>query len=615
MVINMLKIAFLKILGTIRNKLGKSISYKLFIIYMIVISVPVLAYGILSYSLSASTVESDFIQYKQGLNTQIVKNIDDNYLNLQKQFVSIYLWSDDIKYILNAKTIDIDDEYFTVKKRLNDNFAGLLATNANLSGVTLISADGDIKYSNNKQDPQANFVSVKDEQWFKDALSLKGSPLFMEPHTNDFVFYGNGQTKNTYISIAQAINDPSGSGLPIGVILLDEDSTKFYEYAVSANLNKSELIGILNKSGKLVYNNTNLDDDTKRTFNYVNGLKNQKTLKLKIGRKGNMLITTSEPSQFGFKVISAIPVSELQKKSLFLKNITISVLIVLVFIILLISVIVSNIILIPLRRLMSSFRTLEKGDFNIQVPVRGRDELAQIGKTFNSMVENIKKLISEKYEANLLRKHAELESLQSQINPHFLYNTLTSIKAVIDANENKTASAMVQDLSDLFRYSLNRGRHIVRFHEELEHAKRYLNILQERHVGKYKILYDIDSNVLNLHIPRLTLQPILENAVCHGLEGRKGDGEIGVTAKLSGDKYYVYIYDNGIGITQDKLDKMNELLAQNPEGKNETSEMVGIFNVNARIKFFFGTTYGLKLSSIPSENTVVKVTLPTEYKE
>jgi two-component system sensor histidine kinase YesM len=310
-------------------------------------------------------------------------------------------------------------------------------------------------------------------------------------------------------------------------------------------------------------------------------------------------------------VVSLLPITELQRKSQFIKNINFSLLAVLIVFTFIISILFSYLITRPLKKLMKSFRKLQEGDFGTRVEVKGEDEFAKIGRTFNTMVANIKSLIEQKYEMNILRKQAELESLQSQINPHFLFNTLNSIKAVIDKKDYRHSSIMVESLSDIFRYSLNRGRHIIKFSEELEHVKKYLYIQQCRFTDRYEVYYDIDEDVLDYNILRLTLQPIVENALYHGLSPKRGKGELKIAAKTFNDKYYIYISDNGVGIPREELIQINTLLDNNPDTHNSlTPEKLGIYNVNARVKLHFGNDYGLRIYSCPGSGTTVRITLP-----
>lgn len=325
-----------------------------------------------------------------------------------------------------------------------------------------------------------------------------------------------------------------------------------------------------------------------------------------------MLVNYSSSTELGLKVISLLPIQALRKKSSFLKDILFSLMIILIIIIIIISGLVSNIITLPLKKLMHSFKNLQKGDFTTRVTVKGHDELSQIGDTFNTMVSNIGELIKQKYEMGIYLKQAELESLQSQINPHFLFNTLNSIKAVASKNDSDKTVLMVQDLSDIFRYSLNRENFTINFSEELEHIKKYLYLQSIRFTDKYDIYYDIDDDVLNCPILRLTLQPIVENAIYHGLEPKREKGQLKIAAKnIGNNNYYIYISDTGIGIPKDELSQMQTLLESSSESnKNIPSDKIGIFNVNTRIKLHFGDHYGLSINSTYGLGTTVKLVLP-----
>jgi two-component system, sensor histidine kinase YesM len=152
----------------------------------------------------------------------------------------------------------------------------------------------------------------------------------------------------------------------------------------------------------------------------------------------------------------------------------------------------------------------------------------------------------------------------------------------------------------------------VKFSEELEHVKKYLYIQECGFMDKFEVFFDIDEEVLNFDIVRLTLQPIVENSLYHGIEAKRGKGEIRIAAKIFNDKYYIYISDNGIGIPTEELVQINQLLDCNPEVQLKSHpEKLGIYNVNARIKFHFGNDYGLKILSNQDINTTVKITLPT----
>lgn len=556
--------------------------------------------------MSANAVEQDFIKYKESLNNQIIENFDENIKNLQRQSMAIYSNLNDILYLLNTPIENLDATYPQITARVNNYFRSILEANDKIFGISLISLDGEIRQYLNKQTNSINLYTVQNEDWFKNTLSLNGFPLLLEPHFNAFVNKGNN---NKVISISRAIIDLDNNKIN-GILLVDQDMGQFSGILNKINTELGEIITIFGKSGEIVYTTQNINKDIQNKLFSMSTSQASNSFRFLLN--GNiMLVTFAESKEYGWKVVSLLPISQLQAKSLFLKNINISLFIVLIVFTFIVSILVSYFITIPLKKLMASFKQLQNGNFDTSVTVSGKDEIAQIGLTFNSMVKNMKDLIKQKYNMNILRKQAELESLQSQINPHFLYNTLNSIIIVSEKQDFKKIRLMVHSMSNIFRYSLNRGKYVVKFSEELEHIKEYLYIQECRFTGKYEVIFDIENQVMDFDILRLTLQPIIENAIYHGLESKIGKGELHVTAKAIGDKYYIYISNNGINIPEAELVRINTLLQENTESLQKmTSNKIGIFNVNARIKFHFGDEYGLKIFSVPDSYTTVKITLP-----
>jgi two-component system, sensor histidine kinase YesM len=587
----------------------KNIKYKLFLIYIIIISIPILFFGILSYKMSSSVLQNDFIKYKKQLNEQIVKNIDENIKNLTRQSMSVYTNLDDILFVMNTPTDKLDTSYLKAYDRVANFFRSMLQGNDKLFGVTLISLDGEVKLYIDRYVGNMNLFRVKEEPWFTKTLSLNGYPLLLGPHTNKFLAK-DSYNRNPVISISRSLIDLERDKA-FGILIIDQDISQFSGIATDVEIDPEETIMVFDNSSSIVYSNKVLKESVSKKILSITSSNAPNFSTTEIDGK-KMLINFGESKEYGWRVISMLPVSVLQQKGMFLKNINYFLLFILIIFTFIISILISNFITIPLKKLMSSFKKLQQGDFNTEVTIKGEDELAQIGTTFNTMVTNIRILIEQKYEMGILRKQAELESLQSQINPHFLYNTLTSIKAVINRKDSDKALNIVQNLSDIFRYNLNRGKYIVKFSEELEHVKKYLYIQECRFMDKFEVFFDIDEEVLNFDIVRLTLQPIVENSLYHGIEAKRGKGEIRIAAKIFNDKYYIYISDNGIGIPTEELVQINQLLDCNPEVQLKSHpEKLGIYNVNARIKFHFGNDYGLKILSNQDINTTVKITLPT----
>ena len=605
-----MKIFLRYFLSILLNPFRQSIKYKLFLLILIVMSLPIVIFGLISYKISSSVIENDFIKYRNQVNSQIITNIDAEIKNLSWQSSAINSNLDDILYILGTPSEDQNETYLLAKKRTYNYFRSILEGNIKLNAITLISLSGDIVLYVDKQVGNLNLNTVEKEQWFKETLLENGHPILLEPHLNKYVNYR--LKNNTVISISRAVVNLENL-VTCGVLVLDESLSNFSSLFSSNNVESGEIFAVFSKSGEKIYSSNSLNDSAYKKLLLQSSLSPTPPVRFMAGKE-NMVVSFTESKEYGWKVISLFPEAKLKEKSGFIKSINNMLLVVLTIFSLFISIAFSGFVTHPLERLTKSFIKMQSGNLDVRVEVKGSDELAQISATFNNMVSSIKTLIQEKYQNQILRKQAELEALQSQINPHFLYNTLNSIRAVIDKRDYVNSSLMVESLSDIFRYGLNHGEYLVKLTDEIEHVRRYLFIQKFRFSDRYDVHFDIDREILNCNILRLTLQPLVENALHHGLDPKAEKGELRIAAKASGDKVYLYISDTGVGIPGDHLYQINSLLDSDPEASNSLAlKNLGILNVNARIKFHFGKEYGLKLSGKPGLGTTVRITLPRDY--
>ena len=253
-------------------------------------------------------------------------------------------------------------------------------------------------------------------------------------------------------------------------------------------------------------------------------------------------------------------------------------------------------------------KRLETGDFDISVEVKGEGEVKQLSKAFNIMVARIKMLMEQIITEQEEKRKSELKALQAQINPHFLYNTLDSI---IWMNENENyegVSVMVAALARLFRISLSRGNEIISIGDELEHVKSYLTIQKVRYGDKFDYSIDADSTLLSRKTLKLILQPIIENAIHHGVSPLNEKGIIKISVSSESDKILFQVSDNGYGITPEIL---SELLVQESTSYHGSgSSGVGLKNVNERIKLCYGEEYGLEILSEVDVGTTVNIRIP-----
>lgn len=268
----------------------------------------------------------------------------------------------------------------------------------------------------------------------------------------------------------------------------------------------------------------------------------------------------------------------------------------------------------PIRRLCEATRVAGSGDFAVRAQeVTTDDELSVLNTSFNQMVEKIGNLVEDIRVEQLNLRAMELKLLQAQINPHFLYNTLDAIIWLAEAGEKAQVVRMVSSLSDFFRTTLSKGRDDISVEEEETHIRSYLEIQQFRYRDILEYEIRIPEKMHHCRILKLTLQPLVENALYHGIKNKRGLGHILVTGKMEGEKMIFSVSDDGIGMDPDRLKKVRRIIAGELADENPSSGF-GLFNVEQRIKLNCGTEYGLVIDSVYGRGTTVQVMIPIVKK-
>ena len=277
-----------------------------------------------------------------------------------------------------------------------------------------------------------------------------------------------------------------------------------------------------------------------------------------------------------------------------------------------ISYYISQSITRPVRELSKITEKVARGDLSVRAGVYTGSEIAVLSESFNEMIDRVSRLLDQvRVEQESLRR-AELELLQSQINPHFLYNTLDTIVWLAEAGDQARVVSMVGSLSKFFRTSLGQGKDQVTIKDELDHVRSYLEIQQVRYQDILDYSIDVPEELYNAPVPKITLQPLVENALYHGIKNKRGKGNISITGKTENKCIYIYIEDNGMGMTEERLERISEKM-NDPglfESEEDKGDVFGLSNVNERIKLKFGSRYGIHIDSVYGEGTTVTILLP-----
>ncbi|HBW13637.1 MAG TPA: hypothetical protein DEF30_07460 [Proteiniclasticum sp.] len=253
---------------------------------------------------------------------------------------------------------------------------------------------------------------------------------------------------------------------------------------------------------------------------------------------------------------------------------------------------------------------VQEGNFNTRLSVQGNDEIAELSHHFNSMLKDLRRLMNEVVETQKEKRKRELEILQAQINPHFIYNTLDTLQWKALEYGASDLSELILSLSSFFRVSLSKGKEMIPLREEIKHVRSYLDIQKARYEEILTYEIQVEESLDDVFLPKILLQPLVENAIYHGIKPKLAQGKISILAQLEGEDLLLTVQDNGVGMTEELVNQLEEAF----EGKRAPVSY-GLHNVHQRIRLTYGTPYGLHVESCLQDGTAVTIRLPMEKKE
>jgi two-component system sensor histidine kinase YesM len=296
---------------------------------------------------------------------------------------------------------------------------------------------------------------------------------------------------------------------------------------------------------------------------------------------------------------------EVEAELNYITDITLYMTLVVLLIIILLTIYLSSSLSRPIQKLQELTHRASENDLSVKIDTSGNDEIAELGQSFNKMIRRINKLMEQNVREQKLLRKLEMESLDNQIKPHFIYNTLDLIIGLLENKDFDRATHMVEALGKFFRLSLSHGKEMVLIRNEIKHVKNYLFIQQFRHGEEYEYIIDVeDHEIMDKHIPKLILQPIVENAIYHGLLPSEKKGLVIVKGYRENKNIYFKIADNGVGIPAAKVEEINKILT----GRLKTDDQqkyFGLRNVDQRLKLMYGGSSGLRVESVEGEKTTV----------
>lgn len=413
--------------------------------------------------------------------------------------------------------------------------------------------------------------------------------------------------ENKYVfSVSRAIVNPDNYNA-IGVILVNTNLSFFSNLFQKTVFIPGQRIVITDEKGNIMFDTIKSNILKKLEPQYSDLIKksNNKTISLNLNNN-SYLISYDTSDLTGWKVLNIIPENELYKPINETRRAIIFITIILLLFaslfIFFISLQISN----PIKKLILLMKMVEKGDFDVKLKLTNRNKIGELCKTFNKMTRKVKRLINEVYIEKIRQKDLELQMLQNQINPHFLYNTLESIHMLAETNRDRKISSMAQALGRILRYGISMRQDKVTVHNEINHLMDYIMLQKIRFNSLFDITVNIDESLYECLIIKMILQPIVENSIYHGLEDKIQGGKIDILGYKENSLLIFDIIDNGTGMNQTQVTNLNDYI----NGYNNFYTSIGLKNVNKRLKLHYGEEYGIEIFSTTGEGTRVNVTLP-----
>lgn len=549
--------------------------------------------GLSLYTRMSGQVSETVMEENQILIDQVNRSVE-NYLK------TVMKLSDSLYYSI-IKNADLSDP--SVGERFN-----LLYENNmdQTDSIALFSADGELLESVPALRVRNN-LDVTREAWFSYTLDRTENQHFFLPQVQQ-TFESSSDQYRWVIPMTRVVEITKGTDTVQGILLIHLNYTGLKLLLDGVTLGNEGYIYLIDGNGEIIYHpraqliDSGLEHENNRAVSeYRDGIY-QETF-----HGEERVITVKSVGYTGWKLIGVAPRQTVSLNSLKTQLLVVFVAAFILFLMSLVNSYISSRITTPIRKLELSVNEIEKGNLNAKVDAEGSYEIRHLGQSVQNMAKQIQVLMADIVSEHEKKRKQEFDTLQSQINPHFLYNTLDIIVWMIENEKPDQAVKAVTALARFFRISLSRGKSIITVKDELEHVKNYLMIQHMRFKNRFSYTIEAEDEVLELASLKLMLQPLVENAIYHGMEFMDGDGEIFISAWKEGEDLYLKVSDNGLGMTEEQVAR---LFSDMPHTGSSRGSGIGVKNVNERIRLYFGSEYGLSIESEPDEGTVVTIHLP-----
>ena len=560
---------------------------------VLVLSAVVIVTGV-SMKFTNTSIFENSSEYTHTIIQQMNQNID-SYIDYMENIAYLISSNEDVQDYLFDEKIDNEGRY-----RILNQLQTILDSRSDIRNVGIISKNGRMLINDKSVNQD---LDLNTQEWYATALEKPNGPILTSSHVQHII---SGE-RPWVITLSRGIRDRSGSGEKEGVFFIDLNYSAISELCDQSTVGTKGYAFILDAKGNIVYHpqqqqlynelqteNISLIMDT-----------DEDTVLTGTGNDGK-LYSISRSEKTGWTVVDCTNVKELLSKSRQAQSVYVLTAIILVIVALLFSRFMARSITLPIQKLRDSMKKVQEGDFSVSdVVVDSKNEIGSLTKSFDVMTHRIHELMEQNVHEQEEKRKSELKALQSQINPHFLYNTLDSIIWMAEGKKNEEVVLMTASLARLLRQSISNEDEVVPIANEVEYARGYLTIQKMRYKDKLEFQIEVDSSILYIPLIKLVLQPIIENAIYHGLKYKESKGLLIVKGFMKDGNAVLQVIDDGVGMDEETLAHIYD-----KHKVNYHSNGVGVYNVQKRLKLYYGEDYGITYTSELGKGTTATITIP-----
>lgn len=575
---------------------------KLIFIFLGLIVMPFLISGFITYKKYTKSIEDSLRRYSEQLTAQISMNMDNYFQEVDRLTLLPFYETKIITILNNHVSVENKEDYIPSNESLTMRlFLSSISYNRpEIRGMFIIANDGAI-FSSLDETSYMNFKG--DSHWLLNSVEQGREIIILPPHLPDCYSNNSGRV----FSVIRAIRDPYDSRF-LGIIKIDLTQKMFDKAIFTSNAVKNSKLYITDERGNIFYPEKELGQNFSIST----------TQRVKM--EGINYIVSGKTSDYtNLSITGLVDERELKKDAIALIDSTLIISIISIFMAILIAFFFSNNIVTPLQHLKKKMKKVQAGNFEERAEIYRRDEIGSLAEGFNVMVSKINRLVKEVYEARLRERDAELSALQSQINPHFLYNTFELVNMIAIENRQFEISDIISSLGRLLRYTVDKKERPVVLKEEIRFIKAYLRIFSIRYGERLQTRIIVDPSLEYCLIPKLIIQPLVENAIQHGI--KENTGEITIEAKGDSEYLYISVTDNGVGIHEEQSRVLKEKI-YGEESSHEDMEAFGakkrgyaLRNIHQRLKILYGEEYGLAIDNTLEKGCKFTVKMPLIFSK